>query len=405
MSETAVPAAEWELEGLIARAAEAGMGVSARGGDTKADVGHTVPADLIINMTSLRGIEAVDRQARRVTARAGTQLRAFETDLLRHGLMLAFEPPDFGPLFGREPWRGTIAGAFASNWGGSRSLVAGPPSRSLVSATLINGEAQTVGVGPGTETAFGPQLLPAMAGNWGCFGVFTRFEFSVVPLPEETVSLTIEGLAPELAVEAMAEAIRRDGGITGALHLDRGLVPRLWAERLYNTDDPLTVVRLEGRTRDLPERVQRLRETLGVYGRLSLLPDTESTEFWAEIQSLSVFQNSSAPLWRIVLPPAGAARFLDGIFACADCTAMLDCGGRVVWLEAFDAPDAAASDVRRLLAEHGGAATLVRADAETRGRVGSFHPMDRASERLLRELKQTFDPQGIFNRGRVYDGF
>jgi glycolate oxidase FAD binding subunit len=58
-----------------------------------------------------------------------------------------------------------------------------------------------------------------------------------------------------------------------------------------------------------------------------------------------------------------------------------------------------------LLAEHGGAATLVRADGETRGRVGSFHPMDRASERLLRELKQTFDPQGIFNRGRVYDGF
>lgn len=403
MTEVVVPAAEWELEGFIVSAVENQKSVLVRGGATKRDVGHAVNAELVIDTLSLRGIEAVDRRARRVTARAGTQIRALEMDLLRHGLMLAFEPPDFGPLFGGEPWRGTIAGTFASNWGGSRSLVAGAPARSLLGATLINGLGMPATLGAGWNTTFGADLLSAMAGSWGSFGVLTRFEFAVVPLPEETVSLAVEGQTSVLGVEAMAEAIRLDGGVTGALHLDRGLVPRLWAERLYNADMPLTMVRLEGRARDLPQRVQRLRDALGVYGQVELLPDAESTEFWAEIQSLSVFQNSSAPLWRIVLPPGGTASFVDAMSSCVDCTVMIDCGGRVVWLETFDAPDASASDVRRLLAEHGGAATLVRGDASTRERVGSFHPLERVSAGFYRHLKSTFDPQGIFGRGRLYN--
>ena len=50
----------------------------------------------------------------------------------------------------------------------------------------------------------------------------------------------------------------------------------------------------------------------------------------------------------------------------------------------------------------GGHATLFRADEALKREAGVFSPLDAALARIHKNLKATFDPHGIFNRGRMY---
>jgi glycolate oxidase FAD binding subunit len=86
-------------------------------------------------------------------------------------------------------------------------------------------------------------------------------------------------------------------------------------------------------------------------------------------------------------------------------TAMYDWSGGLVWLEVPQSADAGATDVRRVIALHGGHATLIRADAPVRAAIDVFQPLGAAVERLTRRIKATFDPAGILNRGRMYAAY
>jgi glycolate oxidase FAD binding subunit len=57
--------------------------------------------------------------------------------------------------------------------------------------------------------------------------------------------------------------------------------------------------------------------------------------------------------------------------------------------------------VREAAASVGGHATLFRAADK---RVGAFTPLAPALARIHQQLKKSFDPQGLFNPGRLYPG-
>ena len=85
-----------------------------------------------------------------------------------------------------------------------------------------------------------------------------------------------------------------------------------------------------------------------------------------------------------------------------DVKAYFDWSGGLIWLSISDRGDAGATDIRRVLATYGGHATLIRATAEVRGEVEVFQPLDHGTERMTRNLKQAFDPEGVLNRARMY---
>ena len=55
-------------------------------------------------------------------------------------------------------------------------------------------------------------------------------------------------------------------------------------------------------------------------------------------------------------------------------------------------------------AKAGGHATLFRADDAVKTEQGVFQPLSPPLLRIHRNLKHAFDPQGVFNRGRMYPG-
>jgi glycolate oxidase FAD binding subunit len=77
---------------------------------------------------------------------------------------------------------------------------------------------------------------------------------------------------------------------------------------------------------------------------------------------------------------------------------LLDWGGALRWIRS-DAPPA---EVFRIAADLGGHASLFRGGE----RNGQIHqPLPAPLLAIHRRLKQAFDPQGLFNPGRLYAEF
>jgi glycolate oxidase FAD binding subunit len=60
--------------------------------------------------------------------------------------------------------------------------------------------------------------------------------------------------------------------------------------------------------------------------------------------------------------------------------------------------------IRTVIAAGGGHASLIRASADLRSRVPVFQPESAPVHRLTRNIKEAFDPEGILNPGRMYEG-
>jgi glycolate dehydrogenase FAD-binding subunit len=74
----------------------------------------------------------------------------------------------------------------------------------------------------------------------------------------------------------------------------------------------------------------------------------------------------------------------------------------LVWVEVLPAADAGAADVRRVVATHGGHATLIRAEPAVRAAIDVFQPLEPALSHISREIKAVMDPAGILNPGRMH---
>jgi glycolate oxidase FAD binding subunit len=143
---------------------------------------------------------------------------------------------------------------------------------------------------------------------------------------------------------------------------------------------------------------------LQAYAPALELDTLRSRIFWEEIRTLRMFQKSSRPLWRISTPPATATKLIAAIGRKIDVRVLYDWSGGLIWLETPPISDAGAVEIRRTLAEFGGHATLIRAEAQARAIIDVFQPLDPPLMALTTALKRAFDPVGILNPGRMYPG-
>jgi glycolate oxidase FAD binding subunit len=109
-------------------------------------------------------------------------------------------------------------------------------------------------------------------------------------------------------------------------------------------------------------------------------------------------------LWRISLPPSAGALLVAALERQLPLHWLADWAGGLIWLAPVgsDLADGGAAAIRQALAAHGGHATLIRADAALRGNVDVFQPQAAPLARLSARVKESFDPKGILNPGRMY---
>ncbi|MEE8276741.1 MAG: glycolate oxidase subunit GlcE [Alphaproteobacteria bacterium] len=396
------PADARQVEELVAWAAAGETPLEVLGGGSKRALGRPVAAEHAVDLSGLTGISLYEPEELVLSAAVGTTLAEIERTLAAHAQVLAFEPPDLGPLLGAEAGSGTIGGAVACNLAGPRRIKAGAARDHFLGVEAVSGRGEAFKAGGRViKNVTGYDMCKLLAGAYGTLAAMTRVTLKVLPAPETTRTVLLLGLDPVEATAAMTAALGSSHEVSGAAHLPASLAARL--AEAAGAGKSLTAIRVEGIAPSVEARTTALRQELSDYGRSEELDDAGSRALWARIRDAAPLADPpDRVLWRLsVAPQAGhsvAAALADG----HDVEALYDWGGGLVWLALDGGDDAGAEAVRKALERRGGHATLVRAPAEVRAAVPVFQPQPEPLAELTRRVKEAFDPNRILNRGRMY---
>ena len=327
-----------------------------------------------------------------LSARAGTPLREVEALLAQRRQRLAFEPPDHRAFYG-APGRGepTVGAVAAANLSGPRRVQAGAARDSLIGLRAVTGEGKVVKSGGRVmKNVTGYDLVKFLSGSYGTLAVLSEVTFKVQPAPETEATLVFSGLEDARAVAALGAALGSPFGVTGAAHVGNGA----------------TYIRLDGFSASVADRATRLGVTLAAYGTPEVLRDAASEAIWKNIRDLGALDAPPASsVWRVSVRPTAGPAVVAAVRRSFPARVLYDWGGGLVFIAGGEGADAGAAVVRWAVeAAGGGHATLVRAPEAIRARIPVFEKPSAPAMALTRRLKAVFDPAGILNPGRMYEG-
>jgi glycolate oxidase FAD binding subunit len=243
----------------------------------------------------------------------------------------------------------------------------------VLGATMINGRAELLTFGGQVmKNVAGYDVSRVLAGSMGIFGVICEVSLKVLPVAPATVTLRLEMDAPT--------AIRR-------LNEWGGQPLPLNASAWW---DGMLVLRLSG-------AVAAVKAAQTLIGGELIATET-AQPFWQGLRDHSdeFFAGASravdggASLWRLSVPATAPALKLSG-------EQLLEWGGAQRWI----CTSAPAQTLREAAASVGGHAVLFRSRDKS---AGTWAPLKPPLDRIHRELKTAFDPQRIFNPGRLVPG-
>lgn len=407
MTERYRPETSEQLRDLVAWAAAEQIPLNVAGGGSKRLLGRPGNIDHRLETTAFSGVAMYEPEELVLSAGAGTPIADIEAALAGARQQLAFEPPDLGPLLGGEPGRGTLGGLLACNLSGPRRVAAGAARDHFLGFEAVSGRGETFKSGGRVvKNVTGYDLSKLMCGSWGTLAVMTKVTVKVLPVAEKAWTVLVLGLDAARAGEAMTRALQSPYEVSGAACLPVGLARASQVSYVAGAGRSVTAIRVEGPGPSVEYRCRALREDLGVLGETEELHSHNSRVFWREVRDVAPFaaEGDGRCVWKLSVPPARGPALADALTQETGGEAFLDWGGGLIWLAVDAAADAASDAVRAGVAGTGGHATLVRAPEPLRAAVPVFQPPEPGLAALLRRVKESFDPKGILNPGRMYPG-
>lgn len=343
-----------ELIARVSQARDTKTKLNIVGRGSKAFLGRQ-PQGETISVAKHRGILAYEPVELVMTARAGTPIVEIEAALAERGQMLAFEPANFAG-------EASIGGTLACNLSGPARPWGGSIRDAVLGIKLINGSGEHLNMGGQVlKNVAGYDVSRMQAGAMGTLGIITQLSFKVMPKPLASLTL-VQEMDAEQAIETMNQLAGKAKPLTGACWLDNKLYLRLSGAQSA-IDGTLT---------------QWAGELLD-----------NDAQFWHSLreQQLDFFAGDE-PLWRFSVNSSAAHFYPDKHW-------LIDWGGSQRWLRGPQSREA-----------------LEREASKARGQVGLFrggdrsvevfHPQSAALQKIHQRLKQSFDPESIFNPGRLY---
>jgi glycolate oxidase FAD binding subunit len=360
--------ADSALAVLVERVREArarGTPLAICGGGTKTWYGEA-PQGEPLDTTALTGISSYEPTELVVTARAGTRMAELEGALADAGQCLPFEPPRFGA-------NGTVGGMVAAGLAGPARAAVGGVRDHVLGCSLLNGRAELLSFGGQVmKNVAGYDVSRLVVGSLGILGVICEVSLKVMPRAPTTATLRFE-MDEASALHRVNEWAGQPLPLAASAWWDGTLVLRLAGAQaaVLSAQQSLGGEVIE------PALAQRFWEGVRDHGDEFFVGAAKAVE-------------GGATLWRLSVPQTLPPLRLSG-------EQLVEWGGAQRWL----CTTAPASLVRETVAGVGGHATLFRG----RDRSGGvFAPLKSPLDRIHRELKAAFDPDHVFNPGRLYPG-
>ena len=271
------------------------------------------------------------------------------------------------------PRGGTVGGMVAAGLAGPSRAAVGGVRDYVLGATLLNGRGELLSFGGQVmKNVAGYDVSRMLAGSLGVLGVICEVSLKVLPQVPATRTLRFE-MDEATALKKLNE--------WGGQPLP--LSASAWWEGTL-------VLRLAGATAAVDAAQARL-------GGETVEP-AMAAAFWAGLRDhRDEFFNGAAKavergasLWRLSLPQTAPPLKLSG-------EQLVEWGGAQRWL----CTSAPASQLRELALAAGGHATLFRGAHKS---AGVFAPLKAPLDRIHRQMKAAFDPDGLFNPDRLYPG-
>ncbi len=342
-----------------------------QGGGTRQALGNPCESKAVLSTAGLNGISLYEPSALTIVAGSGTPLAEIENALTAEGQRLPFEPMDHRGLLG-STGTSTIGGVVACNISGPARIQAGACRDSLIGVRMVDGTGAIIkNSGRVMKNVTGYDLVKLMAGSFGTLGVLTEVAFKVLPAPEVSATVVVDGLSDEQAIAAMSSALTAPYDVSGAAHISK---------------DATTLIRVEGFEKSVAYRTKQLQTLLAPLGETSIV---FNDNLWKSVRDVEPFHALDTAVWRISVPPSDGAKVAK-ILNTSSYTVQIiyDWGGGLIW-----AATPADLDVRAALNGISGYAECVRGTHTKRV------PQNAAIARIEQGLRAKFDPNGILNAG------
>jgi glycolate oxidase FAD binding subunit len=373
------PKSEMELAKLVA---DASLSFEIIGTGTKRSVGRPAQNLDVLDLSKFSNVNAYEPEELILDVGTGAKLADIEKLIAARQQYLAFEPPDYSKLLGSKH-SGTMGGLLACNLSGPRRIKAGAVRDHVLGLQGVSGRGEIFKAGARVvKNVTGYDVPKLMAGSYGTLAAFTSVIFKVLPKPETEETLMIIGLDDAAAVRCMSLAMQSSAEVSGAAHIPgQG-----------------TYLRLEGIAPSVIYRRDKLMNLLG--GKIEFLNAKESSVHWRNVRDvIPLADNHDRMVWKISVAPSEAPAVIAKLKSQIDFRYFLDWAGGLIWL---DVATEESKIIRAAIGE--GHATLMRAPENIRAQVDVFQPQPEALAALSSRVKNSFDPKGLFNPGRMYRG-
>ncbi len=396
-----------EVEQAIQWALANGKALELVGRGSKRAIGRAAQWDATLDLSALSGVTLYEPAELVLSAKASTPIAEIEALVAASAQQLAFEPMDYGSLLGAAACAGTIGGAIAANLSGPRRIKAGAARDHFLGVSAVSGRGETFKSGGRVvKNVTGYDLCKLLAGSWGTLAAMTEVTVKTLPRAETEETILVLGLDDATAAKVMAAVMGSFADVSAAAHLPAPVTPRIAETATARV--AVTAFRLEGVAPSIAHRKSVLERLTATFGSLGTLDETASRGLWRAVRDAAPFAAAGPAgaryVWRISTAPSRGAEVGRALVAQAQAEVMYDWAGGLIWAALPAADDAGASLVRATVAAAGGHATLIRAPAAVRAAVEVFAPEPAALAALTKRVRESFDPQGVLNAGRMWAG-
>ena len=407
MADALEPRDAKEVEEAIQWALAGGKALEIIGRGSKRAIGRAAQWDATLDMSGLSGVTLYEPEELVLSAKAGTPLAEIEALVAANKQELAFEPLDYAAVLGGPAGAGTIGGAIAANLSGPRRIKAGAARDHFLGFAAVSGRGEIFKSGGRVvKNVTGYDLCKLLAGCWGTLAAMTEVTVKTLPQAETEETILVLNLDDGAAGKAMNAAMGSYADVSAAAHLPAQAAARI--AETASADAAVTAFRLEGVAPSVEQRKGVLQALLSPFGALGGLGEAPSRALWRAIRDVAPFAASGPAgrhdLWRISTPPTRGAGVGRALTEQAGAELLFDWAGGLIWAALPATADAHAPTVRATVAATGGHATLIRAPAAVRAAVDVFTPEAPAVAALTKRVRESFDPQGVLNAGRMWAG-
>lgn len=326
------------------------------GGGTKDFMGRTADSHAgALSLAEHTGIVEYHPVELIMTVRAGTRIADIEAALAEEGQCLHFEPPKFGEA-------STLGGTLACNLSGPARPWSGSVRDQVLGIRLLNGKGEHLKFGGQVmKNVAGYDVSRLQAGAMGTLGVMTEISLKVMPIPASSMTLVQEMPLADV-IKYMNLRAGEPKPITGAAWVDG---------KVY--------LRLSGAKSAVEATAEKWSGEVMEQGE----------QFWNQLQHMThEFFQGDAPLWRFSVGSTAPNPELDGPM-------LIDWAGSQRWYRG----EADLARMESMAKRAGGQVSLFRG-GDRSDEVMHYQP--EALQNIQKRLKESFDPDGLFNPGRLY---